>query len=142
MFMDFETNARLQSIMVNLASTAKEMFDVDVDLILTETDKYENTAYETTRVALGVLKGVKTEQLHQNKCLDNGAIEHYERNCENILYEIVFNPLQRTFKVYEIGYTGIKGRDGNVVRTLIDEVQLGKSKLAKKLEQYDKAQVA
>ena len=125
MFMDLELHNEVNKAIYALVDEAQKEYNLNLDLIVYQADKYENTGFESIRIGLGTTYRIPKKKLHYSEEVTdiicekyaNEVLTYYETELENISYEIMVYPCNRRFAVYEVGYTGIKGKQDNAVHT-------------------------
>lgn len=125
MYMDIELHQEVNNEIMNLVQRGREEYELNLDLVVYQTDKYENTGFESIRIGLGTTHRIPKKKLHYAEEVTdvicekyyNEVLTYYETELENISYEIMIYPCNRRFAVYEVGYTGVKGKQGNTVHT-------------------------
>lgn len=118
MFINFEVT---KTVMSKLDEYQKEFGG---DTVVTETDKYEGTEYETIVFALVTTKGLKKEEYHFNSTDEEPALWKqyvaYYRKLGRVGIEIHVCPITGSISVYEVGY----GYKNEPVFTKIEELEL------------------
>ena len=152
MLMDFELHSVVNAKIAQLVSTSLEN-GVELDLVVTQTDKYHDTEYETVVIGLGSSKGMKSKEYFFNaiqneqdnlfKVADkyyDEPVNYYERIGSSvgggyISYRLEVQTISRIIKVFEVNYMYSKEQyEINApVYTLIDTIALGDSKFSKKV---------
>lgn len=153
MLMDYELNVKVNEIIADLVETARTDYDVNIDMVVTQDDKYRNTEYETIVIGLGDSKGMKKRDYYfnavnedNNELVDkyyNEPVSFYENNgscC--IMYRLIISPLTRVVNVYQVEYIlASVSRHGDVSKgnneptyNKIATYDFGKSKFATKVK--------
>ena len=153
MLADYELFTMVNAKIAELVNNDKEDFDNELDLVVTQADKYENSEYETVIYGLGSSKGMKSKEYYFNAINDensdefkiaekyyNEPVSYYE-HVGNVMrggyinYRIQVSPFSRIIKVYKVTYSysndPIEKNKPNY--HLLETVNLGVSKFSKKV---------
>lgn len=153
MLADYELFTMVNAKIAELVNNDKEDFDNELDLVVTQADKYENSEYETVVYGLGSSKGMKSKEYYFNAINDensdefkiaekyyNEPVSYYE-HVGNVMrggyinYRIQVSPFSRIIKVYKVTYSysndPIEKNKPNY--HLLETVNLGVSKFSKKV---------
>lgn len=152
MLMDYELHTVVNSKIAQLINEAKDNeVAVDLDMILTQTDKYENTEYETIIIGIGFSKGLKTDQYYFNaindennenfkladKCF-NEPVTYYEHVGNSfyghITYRIKVDTMSRKITVYEVSYAYKYNQGLEPHYKVLENIDLKPSKFSKKIK--------
>ena len=142
MLMDYELNVHVNEIIANLVKEAKEEYYTNLDMVVTQNDKYENTQYDNVTIGLGHSKGLPTNLYYFNAVEDdnnediekyyNEPVSYYEhcgKGC--MMYRIQVDTMSRIIRIFEVRY----GRnDKDVIYHTLNELELGDSKFRKKVQ--------
>lgn len=153
MLMDYELHTQVNAKIAELVQNDLTHLGNIIDLIITQTDKYENTEYEEIIIGLGSSKGMKSKEYYFNAVQDekseyfktadkyyNEPVNYYE-HIGNVMrggyinYRLQVSPFNRTIRVYQVsyGYSNDPVEFNKPSYHLLETVDLGASKLAKKV---------
>lgn len=157
MLMDFELHTMVNAKISELVLKAKEDFNTDIDMIVSQTSKYADTEYETIEYGLGCSKGLKSEKYYFNAILNENSeynklvnkcyhepVTYYEQLGEidksslvpsPILYKVLVQTFSRVITIYEVGFDS----DNKPVYTKLETIDLKPSKFAKKIQHVEVA---
>ena len=153
MFMDYELHTMVNAKIAELVNNDLEHLGNVLDIVVTQTDKYENSEYETIVIGLGSSKGMKSKEYYFNAINDensdefkiaekycNEPVSYYE-HVGNVMrggyinYRVQVSPFSRTIKVYEVTYSYPNNpiEKNKPHYQLLETVDLGASKFSKKV---------
>ena len=123
MLLDYElftvVNAKVSELVTNYFNN----YGVELDMITTQTDKYENSRDESITIGIGSSKGIKTKEYYFNVFNDettnefkvadkyfNEPVSYYEHigtavGGGYITYHLDIQPLRRIINVYKVVYS-------------------------------------
>lgn len=152
MLADYELFTMVNAKIAELVNNDKEHLSNNLDLVVTQSDKYENTEYETTIIGLGSSKGMKakeyyfnarndknTDEFHVAEKYYNEPVSYYEHigtiSGGYISYRLHVDPFKRIIRIYEVsyGYSREPHESNSPNYRLIETVDLGASKFSKKV---------
>lgn len=151
MLMDFELHQVVTNKINDIVKTYSKLYKINLDMIVSQTDKYENSEYESITYALGTSNRLDTEKYYFN-ALNNenskyhelaqkfynepvwyyenlGTVDKYSSKSNPIMYHIEVETLRRRIKIYQVTYHNNKPR-----YTTLDVIDLKSSKFAKKVQ--------
>lgn len=153
MLQDYELFTVVNAKISELVNKAKEEFGVELDMVVSQTDKYENTRDESIVYGLGCSKGLKSEKYYFNAMSDEtseyhalaelyynepvsyyehvGTVDKFSLSSNPIMYNIQVDTFRRHIVVYEVGY----GAKNEPIYTKVDTVDLKPSKFQKKIKE-------
>lgn len=142
MLMDYELYTTVAETITNLIKDTRKEYGINLDMVVVQTDKYENTEHETVTYGLGCSKGLPKSTYYFNAVEDEtneGAktyyrepvsyYEHYGKRC--MMYRIDISTMFRRIRIFEVSYGAT---DQDVIYRTVDELELGESKFADKVE--------
>ena len=143
MFMDYELNVHVNRIVADIVEETYKSLNIPIDMFVVQTDKYENTPYETIVIGLGNSQGMRKDKYYFNavnndndevmKLYYNEPVSYYENNqSQSIMYRLVVNPMSSVVEVYDVYY--IHEGDKAVPQYMkVETHKFGKSKFASKV---------
>jgi hypothetical protein len=153
MLADYELFTMMNAKIAELVNNDKEHLSNDLDLVVIQADKYENSEYETVVYGIGSSKGMKSKEYYFNAINDensdefkvaekyyNEPVSYYE-HIGNVMrggyinYRIQVSPFSRVIKVYQVtySYSNDPVEKNKPHYQLLETVDLGASKFSKKV---------
>lgn len=152
MLMDFELYQAVNNKINDIVKTYYKLYKINIDMIISQTDKYENSEYESITYALGTSNKLNTEKYYFN-ALNNenskyhelaqkfynepvwyyenlGTVDKYNSKSNSVVYHIEVETFRKRIKIYQVNYNY-----NNAPRyTTIEIINLKPSKFAKKVQ--------
>ena len=153
MLADYELFTMVNAKITELVNNDKEYLGKELDLVVIQSDKYENSEYETVVYGLGSSKGMKSKEYYFNAINDESSDEFkvaekyykepvsYYEHIGNTLRggyiddRIQVSPFNRIIKVYKVTYSYSNDpiEKNKPHYQLLETVDLGASKFSKKV---------
>lgn len=138
MLMDYELHVHLNELIAELVESEKP---TNIDMVVTQASKYQNTEYDELTIGLGCSKGLPTDRYYFNVLNGSSTIEfeeewydepvtYYEQMGKRcMLYRLTVDTMSRKVVVYELHYDYKDKPQYHKVK----ELNLGKSKFKSKV---------
>ena len=149
MLMDYELHTAVNTKITELIIKAQED-GLMLDMIVSQTDKYENSRYEQVTYGLGCSKGFNKEKYYFNAIADEtseyfkladkyynepvsyyenvGTVDKYSMKSNPMEYRIDVDTFSRVIRVHHITY----GATNNPIYNIIETINLKPSKFQSK----------
>ena len=152
MLMDFELYQAVNNKINDIVKTYSELYKINIDMVISQTNKYENSEYESITYALGTSNKLNTEKYYFN-ALNNenskyhelaqkfynepvwyyenlGTVDKYNSKSNPVVYHIEVETFRKRIKIYQVNYNY-----SNAPRyTTIEIINLKPNKFAKKVQ--------
>ena len=153
MLADYELFTMVNAKIAELVNTAQQELGIEIDMIISNTDKYENTRDESIEIALGCSKGLKSERYYFNAINDEkseyfqladkyfnepvryyeevGTVDRFSLGNLPVAFHIQVQTFRRIITIYKVGY-GVKNEP---IFTKIETIDMKPSKFQKKIKE-------